>query len=89
MTHNEILMLNCFSVKDQRKGLLPDSSSTQNQVTTDEDAEEVPELLEETSPEAHLQLKAVVLNSTNTAALDEVFQTAAVNVAVQPLSNKR
>jgi len=32
MAHNEILMLNCFSVKDQRKGLLPDSSSTQNQV---------------------------------------------------------
>ncbi|KAL3053874.1 hypothetical protein OYC64_006244 [Pagothenia borchgrevinki] len=89
---------------DQRKGLLPDSSSTQNQVDfltlaseqneedksgteKDEDAEEVPELLEETSPEAHLQLKAVVLNSTNTAALDEVFQTAAVNVAVPPLSN--
>ncbi|KAI4822596.1 hypothetical protein KUCAC02_008129 [Chaenocephalus aceratus] len=48
---------------DQRKGLLPDSSSTQNQP------------------------KAAVLNSTNTAALDEVLPTAAVNVAVPPLSN--
>ncbi|KAF3846460.1 hypothetical protein F7725_003538 [Dissostichus mawsoni] len=54
--------LNCFSVKDQRKGLLPDSSSTQNHVDVltlaseqnedksgtekDEDAEEVHELLE-------------------------------------------
>ncbi|KAF3846456.1 hypothetical protein F7725_003534 [Dissostichus mawsoni] len=51
--------------------------------TTDEDAEEVHELLEKTSPEAHLQSKAAVLN----AALDEVFPTAAVNVAVPPLSN--
>nr|AIO02875.1 zona pellucida C5 protein [Gymnodraco acuticeps] len=91
---------------DQRKGLLPDSSSTQNQVDVvtlasernkdeedksgtekDEDAEEVPEVLEKTSPEAHLQPKAAVLNSTNTAALDEVLPTAAVNVAVPPLSN--
>ncbi|KAI4800606.1 hypothetical protein KUCAC02_009600 [Chaenocephalus aceratus] len=95
---------------DQRKGLLPDSSSTQNQVDVltlasaqnkDEDkngidkrlkvkndnAEEVPELLEKTSPEAHLQSKAAVLNSTHTAALDEVLQTAVVNVAVPPLSN--
>ncbi|KAI9523368.1 hypothetical protein NQZ68_028392 [Dissostichus eleginoides] len=99
---------------DQRKGLLPDSSSTQNQVDVltlaseqnkdgedksgtekDEDAEEVPELLEKTSPEAHLQSKAAalngtdaaVLNGTDTAALDEVFPTAAVNVAVPPLSN--
>ncbi|KAI4800582.1 hypothetical protein KUCAC02_009576 [Chaenocephalus aceratus] len=48
---------------DQRKGLLPDSSSTQN------------------------QSKAAVLNSTHTAALDEVLQTAVVNVAVPPLSN--
>ncbi|KAI9523372.1 hypothetical protein NQZ68_028396 [Dissostichus eleginoides] len=55
--------------------------------TTDEDAEEVPELLEKTSPEAHLQSKAAVLNGTNTAALDEVFPTAAVNVTVPPLSN--
>ncbi|KAI9523367.1 hypothetical protein NQZ68_028391 [Dissostichus eleginoides] len=53
----------------------------------DDDAEEVPELLEKTSPEAHLQSKAAVLNRTNTAALDEVFPTAAVNVAVPPLSN--
>ncbi|XP_034053876.1 zona pellucida sperm-binding protein 3-like [Gymnodraco acuticeps] len=98
---------------DQRKGLLPDSSSTQNQLdvltlasaqtkdedkmepTKDDDAEEVPELLEKTSPEAHLQSKAAVLNSTHTvalnsthtAALDEVLQTAVVNVAVPPLSN--
>nr|ALT10066.1 zona pellucida protein ZPC5 isoform 4 [Dissostichus mawsoni] len=91
---------------DQRKGLLPDSSSTQNQVAVltlaseqnqdgedksgtekDEDAEEVHELLEKTSPEAHLQSKAAVLNGTDTAALDEVFPTAAVNVAVPPLSN--
>ncbi|KAJ4932418.1 hypothetical protein JOQ06_010841 [Pogonophryne albipinna] len=48
---------------DQRKGLLPDSASTQNQP------------------------KAAVLNSTNTEALDEVLPTAAVNVAVPPLSN--
>ncbi|KAI4798616.1 hypothetical protein KUCAC02_020610 [Chaenocephalus aceratus] len=90
---------------DQRKRLLPDSSSTQNKVDvltlasaqnknedkngTDKrlkvkihDAEEVPELLEKTSPEAHLQSKAAVLNSTHTAALDEVLQTA-----VPPLSN--
>ncbi|KAI4800583.1 hypothetical protein KUCAC02_009577 [Chaenocephalus aceratus] len=89
---------------DQRKGLLPDSSSTQNQVDVltlasaqnkDEDkngtdkrlnvkndyAEEVPELLEKTSPEAHLQSNAAVLNSTHTTALDEVLQTA-----VPPLS---
>ncbi|XP_033934561.1 zona pellucida sperm-binding protein 3-like [Pseudochaenichthys georgianus] len=91
---------------DQRKGLLPDSSSSQNQVDVvtlaseqnkdeedksgtekDEDAEEVPELLERTSPEAHLQSKAAVLNSTNTSALNEVLPTAAVNVAVPPLSN--
>ncbi|KAI4798617.1 hypothetical protein KUCAC02_020611 [Chaenocephalus aceratus] len=68
---------------DQRKGLLPDSSSTQNH----DDVEEVPELLEKTSPEAHRQSKAAVLNSTHTAALDEVLQTAVVNVAVPPLSN--
>nr|XP_033945997.1 uncharacterized protein LOC117451712 [Pseudochaenichthys georgianus] len=91
---------------DQRKGVLPDSSSTQNQVDVvtlaseqnkdeedksetekDEDAEEVPELQEKTSPEAHLQSKAAVLNSTNTAELDEVLPTAAVNVDVPPLSN--
>ncbi|XP_034053874.1 zona pellucida sperm-binding protein 3-like [Gymnodraco acuticeps] len=96
---------------DQRKGLLPDSSSTQNQLDVltlasaqnkDEDkmeptkdAEEVPELLEKTSPEAHLQSKAAVLNSTHTAALnsthtaalDEVLQTAVVNVTVPPLFN--
>ncbi|KAJ4932420.1 hypothetical protein JOQ06_010843 [Pogonophryne albipinna] len=56
---------------DQRKGLLPDSSSTQNQ------------------PKAAAlnSTNTAALNSTNTAALDEVLPTAAVNVAVPPLSN--
>ncbi|KAI9523370.1 hypothetical protein NQZ68_028394 [Dissostichus eleginoides] len=82
---------------DQRKGLLPDLSSTQNQVDVltlaseqnkdgedksgtekDEDAEEVHELLEKTSPEAHLQSKAAALNGTDTAALNGT-DTAALN----------
>ncbi|KAI4822369.1 hypothetical protein KUCAC02_007921, partial [Chaenocephalus aceratus] len=60
---------------DQRKGLLPDSSSTQNQVdiVKNEDAEE---LLEKTSPEAHLQPKAAVLNKDWTGeTLTSVFYT--------------
>nr|ANO39565.1 zona pellucida protein ZPC5 isoform 4 [Notothenia coriiceps] len=58
---------------DQRKGLLPDSVQNKDEEDkngTDKDAEEVPELLEKSSPEAHLQSKAAVLNSTHTAVLD-------------------
>ncbi|XP_063759096.1 zona pellucida sperm-binding protein 3-like isoform X1 [Eleginops maclovinus] len=87
---------------DPRKGLLPDSSSTQHQVAVptlasenkeeeksgmdEEDAEEVPELLEKASPETHLQSKAAVLGSNDTATL-EVLPATPVTVDVTSLSN--
>ncbi|KAF3846455.1 hypothetical protein F7725_003533 [Dissostichus mawsoni] len=94
---NRIRGKDCFLIHRRPKPASEQNKDEEDKSGTekDEDAEEVPELLEKTSPEAHLQSKAAVLNGTDaavlngsdTAALDEGFPTAAVNVTVPPLSN--